>query len=133
MLDFIGVDENKLPALLDSGVYVGDYNGIKVVTSAMDQVAGAIGAGAVKQGVISEMTGTTMAIYVPTDNVPEFKEDSIVPCHYSYDGSYALLSWSPTAGMALKWFKNAFLKDNSFRELDEMAEKVLNSIMEISP
>lgn len=124
MLDFIGVDSSKLPKLLDSGVYVGDYEGIKVVTSAMDQVAGAIGAGAVKPGVISEMTGTTMAIYVPTDKVPEFKEDSIVPCHYSYDGSYALLSWSPTAGMALKWFKNAFLEKNSFRELDEMAEKV---------
>ncbi len=124
MLDFIGVDEKKLPTLLDSGKYVGNYDGIDVVTSAMDQVAGAIGAGAVKPGVISEMTGTTMAIYVPTDKIPEFKADSIVPCHYSYDGSYALLSWSPTAGMALKWFKNAFLADKSFRELDEMAEKV---------
>ena len=124
MLDFIGVDESKLPELLNSGKYVGDYEGIKVVTSAMDQVAGAIGAGAVKEGVISEMTGTTMAIYVPTDKVPEYRADSIVPCHYSFDGSFALLSWSPTAGMALKWFKNAFLKDNSFRELDEMAEKI---------
>ena len=46
MLDFIGVSKDQLPALMGSGEYVGDYKGIKVVTSAMDQVAGAIGAGA---------------------------------------------------------------------------------------
>lgn len=124
MLDFIGLDEEKLPKLLNSGEYVGDYDGIKVVTSAMDQVAGAIGAGVVEKGTISEMTGTTMAIFVPTDAIPEYDETSIVPCHYNYDDGYCLLSWSPTAGMALKWFKNTFLADKSFKELDEMAEKI---------
>ena len=124
MLDFIGVGEEQLPALLDSGKYVGDWKGTKVVTSAMDQVAGAIGAGVIRPGIISEMTGTTMAIYVPTAKMPPYDEASIVPCHYSYDGGFALLSWSPTAGMALKWFRDAFLSDTSFRALDEMAEKI---------
>lgn len=124
MLSFIGVEKDMLPALMDSGKYVGEYNGIKVITSAMDQVAGAIGAGVIEKGICSVMTGTTMAIYLPTDSVPEFKEDSFVPCHYSFDGSYALLSWSPTAGMALKWFKEAFLPDVSFKDLDALAEKV---------
>ena len=124
MLDFIGVSKEQLPELLDSGKYVGDYSGIKVVTSAIDQIAGAIGAGVVEKGIVSEMTGTTMAIYVPTDSVPAFDENSFVPCHYSFDGSYCLLSWSPTAGMALKWFRDAFLRDIPFNELDEMAEKV---------
>ena len=124
MLGFIGVEKDILPALMDSGKYVGEYNGIKVITSAMDQVAGAIGAGVIEKGICSVMTGTTMAIYLPTDSVPEFKEDSFVPCHYSFDGSYALLSWSPTAGMALKWFKEAFLPDVSFKDLDALAEKV---------
>lgn len=124
MLDYVGVTRTQLPALLDSGVYVGDYQGIKVSTAAMDQVAGAIGAGVVKPGVISEMTGTTMAIYVPTDRIPDYDPDSFVPCHYSFDGSYCLLSWSPTAGMALKWFREAFLKDVSFAELDTLAEAI---------
>lgn len=124
ILDFIGINEEKLPKLEKSGEHIGDYNGIKVVTSAMDQIAGAIGAGVVEKGIVSEMTGTTMAIFVPTDNIPEYNESSIVPCHYNYDDGYCLLSWSPTAGMALKWFKNAFLADKSFKELDEMAEKI---------
>jgi len=124
MLDFIGVSKCQLPELLDSGACIGEYEGIRVVTSAMDQVAGAIGAGVVKKGIISEMTGTTMAIYVPTDTIPPFDENKFVPCHYSFDGSYCLLSWSPTAGMALKWFRDAFLSDTSFAALDEMAEGV---------
>ena len=70
------------------------------------------------------MTGTTMVIFSPTDTVPEFNEASIVPCHYNYDGKYCLLTWSSTAGMALKWFKNAFCENFSFKELDEIAEKI---------
>ena len=65
-----------------------------------------------------------MVIFMPSDNVPEYDEASIVPCHYNYDDKYCLLSWSPTAGMALKWFKNAFCEDLSFKEIDEMAEKI---------
>ncbi len=124
MLDFIGVTDSMLPDLLDSGVLVGEYKGIRVVTGAMDQVSGAIGAGVVKKGIVSEMTGTTMVVFSPCDSVPKFKQDSIIPCHYNYDGKYCLLTWSSTAGMALKWFRNALCEDFSFRELDELAEKV---------
>ncbi len=124
MLNFIGVDKSMLPELADSGCLVGEYKGIKVVTSAIDQIAGAIGAGVVKKGIISEMTGTTMAIYAPTDEIPAYDENSIVPCHYSFDNKYCLLSWSPTAGMALKWFRDALMDDVSFKELDELAEKI---------
>ncbi len=124
MLDFIGVDSSMLPTPLSSGTLVGEYEGIKVVTSAMDQVAGAIGAGVVEKGIVSEMTGTTMAIFVPSDEKPPYDEDSIVPCHYNYDDGFCLLSWSSTAGMALKWFKNAFLSHLSFKEIDELAKDV---------
>ncbi len=124
MLEFIGVDSSMLPELLDSGIYVGDYKGIKVATGAMDQVSGAIGAGIVKEGIVSEMTGTTMVIFTPKSTVPEYDPASIVPCHYNFDGKYCLLSWSPTAGMALKWFKNALCEEYSFRELDELCKDI---------
>ena len=124
MLEEIGVQEDMLPALMDSGVYVGEYEGIRVMTAAMDQVAAAVGAGVLRKGKVSVMTGTTMAIYLPTDEVPAFDPDSFVPCHYSFDGKYCLLSWSPTAGLALKWFRDTFLKDYSFAELSEMADQI---------
>lgn len=124
MLDFIGVKSDMLPELLDSGVCVGEYKGIKVATGAMDQVSGAIGAGIVEKGIVSEMTGTTMVIFTPYDTVPEYDPASIVPCHYNYDGKYCLLSWSPTAGMALKWFKNALCENYSFAELDDLCKDI---------
>jgi xylulokinase len=40
MLDFIGIDEGKLPKLCESSTVVGEYKGVKVVTGAMDQIAG---------------------------------------------------------------------------------------------
>ena len=124
MLDFIGVDKSMLPELYSSAKEVGEYEGIKVVTGAIDQIAGAIGAGVVKKGIVSEMTGTTMVIFMPSDTVPAYDEKSIVPCHYNFDDKYCLLSWTPTAGMALKWFKNALCENFSFRELDELADSV---------
>jgi xylulokinase len=124
MLDFIGVSSEMLPELCDSAKLIGEYNGIKVVTGAMDQIAGAIGAGVIKPGVVSEMTGTTMVIFSPCESVPEYNESSIVPCHYNYDGKYCVLSWSPTAGMALKWFKNALCEEFSFTQLDDIAKDI---------
>jgi xylulokinase len=124
MLDFIGVSPDMLPTLYSSAVEVGSYDGMKVVTGAIDQIAGAIGAGVVSEGTVSVMTGTTMVIFLPSQGVPAFDEKSIVPCHYNYDDKYCLLSWTPTAGMALKWFKNALCESFSFRELDELAKQV---------
>lgn len=124
MLDFIGVDPSMLPILCSSAEKVGEYEGMKVVTGAIDQIAGAIGAGVVKQGTVSVMTGTTMVIFMPSEQVPEYDEKSIVPCHYNYDDQYCLLSWTPTAGMALKWFRNALCENFSFSELDKLADSV---------
>ena len=124
MLDFIGVSRDMLPALYSSAKEIGTYEGIRIVTGAIDQIAGAIGAGVVSEGTVSVMTGTTMVIFLPSETVPAYNEKSIVPCHYNYNDKYCLLSWTPTAGMALKWFKNAFCESFSFRELDGLAEAI---------
>ncbi len=125
MLDFIGVEAAKLPRIAGSCEVVGEYNGIKVVTGSLDQIAGTIGAGVTDKTKISEMTGTIMAICVMSDTIPPFNPDSIIPCHvHAIDGKYCLILWSSTAGMALKWFKNNFAENYTFPELDKIAEKV---------
>lgn len=125
MLDFIGIDDSKLPSVVKSASLVGEYKGIKVVSGMLDQIAGTLGAGVTDESRISEMTGTIMAICVMTDKMPEYNPDSIIPCHlHAIDGKYCLILWSSTAGMALKWFKNNFAENFSFRELDELAENI---------
>ena len=114
MLDFIGVAKVCLPEVKKSGEYVGDYNGIKVVTGAIDQIAGAIGVGIVEKGIISEMTGTTMVIFSPVDEVPTYNPDSKVPCHLNYDGKYCLLSpeYPPISLLNLSPFLSVVLLGN---------------------
>lgn len=124
MLDFIGIKVDQLPALMDSGEVVATVDGTVVVTGVMDQIAGAIGAGVVDASVVSEMTGTTMAIVAPTDVFPLYQEGSKVPCHVNYDGNYCLLTWTPTAGIALKWFKDNFCEGKSYDDVNVLAEKV---------
>ncbi len=125
MLDYIGIDADKLPKIVPSASVVGEYNGIKVVSGALDQIAGTIGCGVTNESVISEMTGTIMAICVMTDKMPAYNPDSIIPCHmHAIDGKYCLILWSSTAGMALKWFKNNFSENFKFSELDKLAEEV---------
>ena len=125
MLDYIGVPQTKLPKLVETGCVVGEYEGTKVVSGMLDQIAGTIGAGVTDNTRISEMTGTIMAICVMTDKLPPYNPDSIIPCHmHAIDGKYCLILWSSTAGMALKWFKNQFCESFSFKELDEIAKDV---------
>ncbi len=124
MLDYVGLTPDMLPALLGSAEKVGVYEGTEVITGAIDQIAGAIGAGVTRKGCISEMTGTTMVIFAGSDDIPAYNPDSKVPCHYNADDKYCLMLWTPTAGMTLKWFKNAFCENESFADLDVLAEKV---------
>ena len=124
MLDFIGIEKSVFPEIVPCGTVIGEYEGIKAVTGAIDQIAGAVGAGVVKKGIISEMTGTTMVVFVPSDDIPVYSPESKIPCHINYDGKYCLLAWTPTAGIALKWFKNNFCENYSFKELDALAENV---------
>ena len=126
MLSFIGITRDQLPELVGSGEIIGaTKDGIAVAGGALDQISGAIGAGIIGEGEASEMTGTTMAICAVSGSVPEFDPNSKIPCHYhAVKGKYCLLLWSPTAGMALKWFRNTFCPEKSFKELDELAKAV---------
>lgn len=125
MLDFIGISKSKLPKFVKTATVVGEYKGIKVVSGMLDQIAGTIGAGVTSSDKISEMTGTIMAICIMTDKLPAYNPDSIVPCHvHAIDNKYCLILCSSTAGMALKWFKNNFAENYSFRELDELAKDI---------
>ena len=124
MLDYVGIRPEQLPRLLKSGTPVGAYRGVTVVTGAIDQITASIGAGVTEKGIISEMTGTALVICLPSDTMPPYREGNKIPCHKSYDGKFCILPWSTIAGMALRWFRDSFCPGMSFRELDEMAEKV---------
>ena len=101
ILDWLGISESQLPKLYESGQLVGGYNGIKVATSALDQIAGITGAGVVKSGLMSETTGTALAVCAITEKFPPYVDGLKVSAYYVSRGVYCLLMWAPTAGAVL--------------------------------
>ncbi|MBO7342335.1 MAG: hypothetical protein J6U87_06600, partial [Clostridia bacterium] len=77
----------QLPRIAPCASVVGKCGDIAVVSGALDQIAGTIGCGVTDETLISEMTGTIMAICVMTDKMPPYNPDSIIPCHlHAIDG-----------------------------------------------
>jgi len=105
--------------------------GAKVVTGAMDQVAGAIGAGNVRSGIVTETTGTALVMGA-TMRVPDFSHPAKPTIYrHAQAGSFFVLTLSNTAGIILKWFKDEFCGleterhgDSVYTALDRMAASV---------
>ncbi len=122
ILKFIGISSDSLPTLMESGKIVSRLSeravketGLSastlVVTGAFDHAAGSIGAGNIKPGIITEMTGGALAICA-TIKRPIFDPQGRVPCQYhAVRNRYFLLPWSQTAGMVLKWFRDEFCQE----------------------
>ena len=119
IFDFIGMSPDRMGRLMEPGDVVGPLSpagaaaiGLSTrtiaVTGAMDQMIGAVGAGNIAPGVVTETTGGALAIAVTLDN-PLFDPQRHIPCYYhARRDRYCLLPWVQTAGMAFKWFRDQF-------------------------
>ena len=119
MLDFIGVSENQLPTLMQSGKVVGGLTpeaaqtiGLNettlCITGAYDHPAGAIGSGNIQNGDATLTIGASMAMCNVIEK-PLFDRALCLPCQcHAIEGLYFLHAYGPTAGMVLKWFKDEF-------------------------
>jgi len=142
MLEFIGICPDLLPTIQKSGQIVANISAraanemglaieTRVVTGALDQAASAIGAGNVGLELLTENTGSVLAICA---NVPQptFDPQQRIPCQFhALPGMYFLLPWCQTAGMVYKWFRNQFFSDQSkpaqeaiFQKMDAAAQRI---------
>ncbi|MBQ0099328.1 MAG: hypothetical protein KBS91_02135, partial [Firmicutes bacterium] len=124
MLEYLGIKESQLSTLKESGELVGEYNGIEITTSALDQIAGATGAGVIKEGIVSETTGTCLSVCAMTNKLPKWYNGLNVSAYYVKKDLFCLLLWAPTAGATLEWFKKNFCENDDYARLNELAEKV---------
>jgi len=119
LLEFLGVRADQLVELKESGEPVGPITseaaselGLSpetlVATGGYDHAAGAIGSANVHPGVVTETTGSALVVN-STVAKPTFDPKMRVPCQYhALKDTYFLSSFSETAGMALKWFRDKF-------------------------
>ncbi len=120
--DAVGITLEQLPEILPPGSVVGKISqeaaselGLttrcSVVLGGMDQSVGAIGAGNYKPGTLSETTGAALTVQATIVD-PLIDESQTVPVYvHSVPGYYLFCPVVPTAGMALKWFRDSFFQD----------------------
>jgi len=122
VLDTIGIHSNQLPELHKAGNITGklcpaaaEKLGLSpntlVIAGGMDQAVGAIGAGNIQPGIISESTGAALAIQATVIN-PVISNQQKFPIYvHSVPDRYLLVPVCPTAGMAFKWLRDQFCQN----------------------
>ncbi|MBE6930886.1 MAG: hypothetical protein E7463_11445 [Ruminococcaceae bacterium] len=125
------IDESLLCKPMPSAIEVGGLTkaaaeafglpaGIPVHNGMLDQCSAHLGAGG--GDLITETTGTVMALASPS---PVFTgEGSVLTLRHGINDQFLRLPYCPTAGMALRWFRDNFAPGTGFAELDRqvMAE-----------
>lgn len=118
MLNYLGIREEQLAPVRESGEIVGKIlpdvaaelglgEEVTICTGALDQAAGAIGAGNIHEGMFSETIGAALAVSVPV-NKPVFDPAQKMPLFcFPVKGMYMIHTFT-NGGMTLRWFRDKF-------------------------
>ena len=133
LLAAAGISKEQLPYILEPGAIAGRLTanaaeemgipaGVHVCVGANDQIAGAVGAGNVRPGVLSETTGTALALVATT---PTMLDDAgmVVGRHAVHDAFYAM-PFAATSAIVLKWFRDICAPNMSYDEFLSGVESV---------
>jgi xylulokinase len=135
IFDKAGIDKSLFATPVPSGTVAGKIKqdlgkelGLTdtlIVTGCHDQIAAACGAGVLGVGDAVDGTGTVECITPIFDKIPDnadFYLDNYPVVPHITDGTYATYALSYTGGAAIKWFRDNFAKDISYKDLDAMVK-----------
>jgi xylulokinase len=117
-----GLDRERMSRVWPSGQVIGEIapsiaeelglaRGAVGVSGAHDQPAGALGCGAVSEGIAMDSTGTVECVAVPTPRLvlaAELMESNLPMAPYVLPGMYLVLGYSSTGGALLRWYRDNF-------------------------
>lgn len=142
IFDAAGIDIDKMSAVVKSGSIAGKVRpelaselGLSdtiIVSGCHDQVASAAGSGVFDNGLAVDGTGTVECITPIFGSIPdsrELYEDNYAVVPYVEDGKYVCYAFSFTGGAALKWFRDNFAPDKSYKELDKAVDSEPGNIL----
>lgn len=95
-----------------------------LVTGTNDQYAGALGAGNCRPGIVTETSGTCMALVTLVEKLPAPLPPGLSGGRFPIGRYQFVLAYSKTAGVVLDWFRRELCADLSFDELSAMAAEV---------
>lgn len=127
-LAYCGVSPGQLPELAPPCSDVGELlpeivsatglpPGSVANAGTLDHFAGMIGTGNVVEGMVSESAGTVSSI--ATFVRDPFASTARIPVYCGpFENSYIYLPVCESGGISLEWFRNSFLSDLSFKDID---------------
>jgi xylulokinase len=105
-----------------------------VVKGAMDQTLSSIGAGNLAAGIVTETTGTAMAIGVTADSVQAILANHLPFQPHVLPGKYLILPYAQTSAIIYKWFRDQFGQEELRQAGDpEKAFEALNALAAGAP
>ena len=115
LLAAAGIGAEQLPRVVKPGTVAGRLRadaaaelgvpaGAYVCAGTNDQLAGALGAGNAMPGIVSETTGTALALVATTSYLLDDKR--ITVGHHAVEGAFLALSFTITSAIVLKWFRD---------------------------
>jgi len=142
-VDYLNIGE-KLPEIIEEGSIVGKIkkdisselglkNNVIIVKGSMDQTTSAVGAGNINPGIITETTGSAMAVAVTADKVKYNNKLKLPYQPHVVGDKYLILPYAQTAGIIYKWFADEFTSElvkkegsleHEYNLLDELASSI---------
>jgi len=128
ILNYCEVRPDQLPALVEPQTVIGGLTSAaseslglarttKVNVGALDHFAGMIGTGNIEPGTVSETTGTVLSIATMVRKLENTGQR--IPLHYGpFVDTYVYLPVCESGGVSLEWFKERFLAEMDYGQLD---------------
>jgi len=118
-----GISTDQLPRLVGSGEVAGtlskaaaDCLGIRpdipVCAGANDQLCGADGAGNVRSEIVSETTGSVMAVVATTPEL--LNDENLFVGPHAVGGMHYAMALTMSSGLVLKWFRDLFAPEQDY-------------------
>ena len=134
-LDAAGIRETQLSEIRRPGTVIGRVRAERarewglspetvLVTGTNDQYAGALGAGNTHPGLVSETTGSCLALVALTERLPDPLPPGMFGGRFPIPQYQFALAFAKTAGLALEWFARECGAGASLADLNAHAAAV---------
>jgi xylulokinase len=135
MLARFELDEHKLPAVVRAGTDLGPVDSqaarrfglpesCRFVVGCLGQYAGAIGAGNVEPGMISETTGTVLATVRCSERFSTQLGPNVFQGPAFREGFYWRMAFGSISANYLQWYRDQLPDRPEFEELSALAEPI---------
>ena len=136
VLESLELDRSLLPECVESSAVVGSVSdfaaeatglaaGTPVVAGSGDQMTGAVGAGIVREGVVSATLGTSGVVFAHAGpRVPDDDSGRLQIMCAAVPGECCVYGCMLSAAGALQWFRDCLAPEWTFEELDHEASHI---------